>query len=172
MNHKIYVRNKLPERLPRVSAILVRRVIKAALSLEGVEQACEVNVLITDDTEVRSVNREYMGRDEPTDVLSFPLFSFTPGAFDGSNGETDPASGLLPLGDIIISAERTEAQAAERGHSLEREASCLVVHAILHLLGYDHESGEEDENDDNGDRMRAREKEILKLCGFGEPELN
>jgi probable rRNA maturation factor len=172
MNHKIYVRNKSPERLPRISAILVRRVVKAALSFEGVEQVCEVNVLITDDEEIRAVNREFRGIDETTDVLSFPLFNFTPGAFNGADGETDPNSRLLPLGDIILSAERAEAQAAEQGHTLEHEASYLVLHSVLHLLGYDHEGGDEDENDSNGDKMRAREKEILKLCGFGEPELN
>ncbi|MDR2420785.1 MAG: rRNA maturation RNase YbeY [Oscillospiraceae bacterium] len=162
MKHKIYVKNKVPEKIPRVSAIMVRRVIKATLACEGVDAECEVSVLVTDDAGIRAINREFRGIDEATDILSFPSFKFKPGAFDASDGETDAATGLLPLGDIVLSAERVNAQAAELGHSPEREATYLVIHSVLHLLGYDHpEEGE--------DIMRAREREVLELCGFIAP---
>ncbi|MDR1329932.1 MAG: rRNA maturation RNase YbeY [Oscillospiraceae bacterium] len=165
MQHKIYVKNNAPERIPRIGAILIRRVIKAAFEHEGVEPMCEVSVLITDDPGIRAVNLKFRGIDEPTDVLSFPLFKFKPGAFDASDGEPDIATGLLPLGDIALSAESVMRQAEELGHTREYEAAYLVIHSTLHLLGYDHT----DEGADKAE-MRARERAILRICGFGGPE--
>jgi probable rRNA maturation factor len=161
MNHKIYVKNKAPDRIPRISAIMVRRVVKATLACEGVDAECEVSVLVTDDAGIRAFNRDFRGIDEATDVLSFPSFNFKPGAFDASDGEKDAATGLLPLGDIVLSAERINAQAAKIGQTPEREATYLVIHSVLHLLGYDHE-----DEGEGGELMREREREALELCGF------
>ena len=120
--------------------------IRAALAHEGVETACDIYVMITDDAGIRELNREHRELDKPTDVLSFPMQELTPGEpINPSPLEIDPETGLYMLGDMVISLERAKAQAQEYGHSIERELAFLAVHSVLHLLGYDHERGEEDE---------------------------
>ena len=135
----------------------LRKCIQAALATEGVHVPCEINVLVTDDATIRAINRQTRNIDQPTDVLSFPMFEYTPGAFPADvSGDLDPETGLLPLGDMVISLERAAAQAREYGHSLRRETGYLAIHSILHLLGYDHV--------DEGPmkrQMRAREEKIL-----------
>ncbi len=135
----------------------LRHCITAALDAEGVTVPCEINVLLTDDAAIRAINRRTRGVDRPTDVLSFPMFEFTPGAFPADvSADIDPETGLLPLGDMVLSLERAAAQAREYGHSLRREAGYLTIHSVLHLLGYDHL--------DEGPmkrQMRAREEAIL-----------
>jgi probable rRNA maturation factor len=153
MRHKIYIANDIKDRT--LSPNLIRRTVKAALFFENVGVPCEISVLITDDEGIRSINSEFRNQDRPTDVLSFPCFEFSPGSFDVKDGEIDGA-GLLPLGDIVLSAERIAAQAAEYGSTLRRETAYLVVHSVLHLLGYDHVS-ERDKR-----QMRAREKVIIE----------
>ncbi len=135
----------------------LRRCIRAALDAEGVDVPCEINVMVADDATIRAINRQTRGIDEATDVLSFPMFEYEPGAFpeDASAG-IDPETGLLPLGDMTISLERCARQAGEYGHSLKRELGYLAIHSVLHLLGYDHV--------DEGPmkrQMRAREEKIL-----------
>ena len=160
MTHKIYITHETKDKL---DAPLIRRVIKAALGAQNVITPCEISVLITNDEGIRAINHEFRGIDNPTDVLSFPCFEFTAGAFDVTDGEIDEATGLLPLGDIVLSAERLAAQSVEYGNTLERETAYLVIHSVLHLLGYDH-------IDEGGDKqkMRARENEILSQCGYEE----
>ena len=139
----------------------VRTAIAAALAAEGMELPCEVNVLFTDDEGIHQINLDMRGVDRPTDVLSFPMFDLQPGEHPDEE-DADPATGLIPLGDMCISLERTEAQAAEFGHSPERELCYLTVHSVLHLLGYDHlDEGPMKE------RMRAREEAILESLGIG-----
>ena len=138
---------------------LLRRVINAALDAEGVDVLCEVNVLLTGDREIHAVNLEQRGVDRPTDVLSFPMFELTPGDKPQA-GWADPDTGLVPLGDMMLSLERCAAQAEEFGHSMERELSYLAVHSVLHLLGYDHL----DEGPQKA-QMRAREEAILSGLG-------
>ncbi|MDR0446154.1 MAG: rRNA maturation RNase YbeY [Oscillospiraceae bacterium] len=167
MRHKIYVKNDAPDKTPRVSAMLIKRIVKTALAYEGVGVSCEVSVLITGDFGIRSINNAFRNIDAPTDVLSFPMYSFTPGAFDPDDGEPDLSSGRLPLGDIILSAEHIMRQAENPVRTPERETAALVVHSVLHLLGYDHAEDDEDPNT----VMRLREREILKLCDLGEPEI-
>ena len=128
--------------------LLVRRAIVATLQYEGVKKDCEVSVTFTDDEGIRALNRASREIDRATDVLSFPLFE-----------ESDTEK---QLGDIVISLERCAAQAAEFGHSFERECAFLTVHSTLHLLGYDHETGEEDERD-----MRQRQTAIVTAMGLG-----
>ena len=136
-------------------------VISAALEAEGVELPCEINVLLTDDEGIHQVNLEMREVDRPTDVLSFPMFELEPGVPPEGEEYLDPATELCPLGDMCISLERAHAQAAEFGHSLEREVCYLTVHSVLHLLGYDHL----DEGAMKA-QMRTREEAILGALGI------
>lgn len=138
----------------------LKRVIRTALEAEGVDAPCEVNVLVTNDTGVRRVNLDMRGVDAPTDVLSFPMFALTPG--DKPQAEdADPATGLVPLGDMCVSLERAKAQAKEYGHSNRRELAYLAVHSVLHLLGYDHlDEGAMKE------QMRGREEAVMERLGL------
>jgi len=136
-------------------AALIRKTIRKALELEGVDFPCEVNVLLTDDAGIHEINLDMRGVDRPTDVLSFPAFDLTPGELPGEE-DADPATGLVPLGDMVLSLERVAAQAKEYGHSRQRELAYLVTHSVLHLLGYDHM----DEGAEKA-RMRGREEVIM-----------
>ena len=139
---------------------LLRRVITAALDAEGVAVPCEINVLITNDAGIHEINRAQRDVDRPTDVLSFPMFDLQPGDKPEADW-ADPDTGLVPLGDMVISLERCAAQAAEFGHPLQRELAYLAVHSTLHLLGYDHM----DEGPMKA-QMRAREEAILETLGI------
>ena len=152
--NRIYVRRV--RSVERLSVSLIKRCILATLRLEGVNVPCEVSVLITDDEGIREINSRFRGLDKPTDVLSFPAQVFLPGEFD--RGVADPETRLVPLGDIIISAGRVDKQAHEYGHSRERETAYLVIHSMLHLLGYDHMDKVEKK------KMRRREEAILGRC--------
>ena len=158
MNHQIIfeaevdVPDGLEERL--------NTVITAALRAEQVDMPCEVNVLVTDDEGIHQINLDMRNVDSPTDVLSFPMFDLAPGEKPGQE-DADPATGLVPLGDMVLSLERTQAQAEEFGHSVEREISYLAVHSVLHLLGYDHM----DEGEMKA-QMRGREEVILSGLGI------
>ena len=138
----------------------IRKAIRAALAAEGVDFPCEVDVLVTGDEEIRRLNREARQVDKSTDVLSFPAFDLTPGELPGPE-DADPGTGLVPLGDMMISLEHVRAQAKEYGHSNRRELGYLVVHSVLHLLGYDHV----DEGEMKA-QMRAREEAILEELGI------
>ena len=156
--HKIYVRHDGISAENRLPVPLIKRCVRDALRLEGVDVLCEVSVLITDDRGIREINREYRGIDKPTDVLSFPMQEISsPGAFEFDPGALDPETGILPLGDIILSAECVDEQAREYGHTLARETAYLTVHSVLHLLGYDHVDEAEGRK-----KMRAREDAIMK----------
>lgn len=134
----------------------IRRCIIAALEEEGVNCACEINVLITDDEGIRAINKAYRNIDKATDVLSFPMFQLTPGVLPESWEEyRDVETDLVPLGDMAISVERAKQQAKEFGHSVKREVGYLTIHSILHLLGYDHVDEGEMKR-----QMRAREEAI------------
>ena len=130
--------------------------IQSALDAENVHVRCEINVLVTDDAGIRIINRESRGLDKATDVLSFPMFQLEAGNLPSDwSAYQDPASGLVPLGDMCISLERAVAQAEEFGHSVKREVGYLTIHSILHLLGYDHlDEGEQKK------QMRSREETI------------
>lgn len=159
MNHQILLSSDLEGEFPY--AALLERTVAAALEAEGVATPCEVDVLITDDEGIHQINLEQRGIDRPTDVLSFPMFNYRPGQPPADGADADPATGLTPLGDMVISLERARAQAEEYGHPLERELCYLAVHSVLHLLGYDHmDEGEEKA------QMRAREEAILGKLGM------
>ena len=159
MKNKISVHAEIPHiNTPRLTAH-IKRCINVALRAEQIPCPCEINVLITDDEGIHAINRQFRNVDRETDVLSFPMFTLTPGAFpDDYEALVDYETGLVPLGDMALSIERIRSQAAEFGHSEEREVGYLTVHSVLHLLGYDHL--------DDGTmkkQMREQEKKIMKL---------
>ena len=135
---------------------IIRKCIHSTLEAECVKVRCEINVLVTDDAGIRIINRESRDLDKPTDVLSFPMFQLEPGnpPTDWSEYQ-DPATGLVPLGDMCISLERAVAQAQEFGHSTRREVGYPTIHSMLHLLGYDHLDEAEMKK-----QMRGREEAI------------
>ena len=138
----------------------IRKAIRTALAAQGVDFPCEVDVLVTNDEEIHALNREARQVDRATDVLSFPAFDLRPGELPGPE-DADPGTGRVPLGDMMISMEHAAAQAKEYGHSNRRELGYLVVHSVLHLLGYDHV--------DEGPmkrQMREREEYILAELGL------
>ena len=138
----------------------IRKVIRTALVAEGVDFPCEVDVLLTNDEAIHQINLDMREVDRATDVLSFPEFDLQPGELpDGE--DADPGTGLVPLGDMVISMEHVTAQAKEYGHSNRRELAYLVVHSVLHLLGYDHlDEGPQKK------QMRGREEAILAELGI------
>ncbi len=159
--HYIPVTADVPGASNQQNCALIRRVIKTALCAEGVDFPCEVDVLLTNDRGIRAINKEMRQVDKPTDVLSFPEFDLKPGEHPDPAVDADPGSGLVPLGDMVISMERVSAQAREYNHPKRRELSYLAVHSVLHLLGYDHM--------DDGDmkaQMRSREEAILAQLGI------
>ena len=146
MDHDIIIASEVD--VPEGMEEQLRKVILAALAAQGVDQGCEINVMLTDDGGIRRVNQAMRGVDAATDVLSFPMLDFAqPGDFSGAEEEVsdafDPESGELLLGDIVISKEKVIAQAEEYGHSVKREYAFLIAHSVLHLSGYDHMEEEE-----------------------------
>lgn len=158
--HYIPITADVPGAANDANCALIRRTIRTALAAEGLTAPCEVDVLLTDDDGIHEINREMRQVDRPTDVLSFPEFELTLGQLPGPE-DADPGTGLIPLGDMVLSMERVAAQAREYGHSKRRELSYLVTHSVLHLLGYDHL----DEGPMKA-QMRAREEAIMALLGL------
>lgn len=138
---------------------IIKRCVNAALKAEGICTDCEINILVTNDAGIQTINRESRGIDRPTDVLSFPMFQLEAGSPPADWSEfQDPETGLVPLGDMCISLERAIAQAKEFGHSIRREVGYLTIHSMLHLLGYDHvDEGEQKR------QMRSREEAIASI---------
>ena len=155
--HQISISTEVEGADSEETCALIRSTIATALAAQGVEVPCEIDVLLSDDAGIHAINLDMRGVDRPTDVLSFPVFDLTP----GEKPQEDPDSGCVPLGDMVLSLERVEAQAQEYGHSRERELSYLVVHSVLHLLGYDHL----DEGPQKA-QMRAREDAIMEKIGL------
>lgn len=134
-----------------IDSALILRAVEAALTAEQQSGPIELSVLITDDSELQQLNRDYRQIDAPTDVLSFA-------AEEEDAGFIRPPEMPRYLGDIAISYERVLAQAAEYGHSTARELAFLTVHGVLHVLGYDHERDPE-----SATAMRAREEAIMQI---------
>lgn len=127
----------------------VERAARAALTHQNQASEVELSIVLTSDERLRQLNRDYLGIDSPTDVLSFPA------------SESDPDTGSPYLGDILISIPRAKAQAKIAGHALESEIQLLIVHGVLHLLGHDHAQPREKA------KMWKAQKEILESLGLG-----
>lgn len=126
---------------------LAHEVAEHVLDMEGCPYEAAINLVITDNEEIKRVNTEFRNILAPTDVLSFPMIPFQRPAeyeiLEDEDSYFDLDTGELLLGDIMISAEKVLAQAKEYGHSVKREFCFLVAHSMLHLLGYDHMTPEE-----------------------------
>jgi probable rRNA maturation factor len=133
-----------------LESALLERAARLTLELESeaVSVNADITIVLTDDAQLHELNREYLGVDAPTDVLSFPA------------SETDPETGITYLGDILISIPRATQQAQAAGHPMEAEVQLLVVHGTLHLLGYDHAEAEEK------DRMWKAQAEVMSRLGL------
>jgi probable rRNA maturation factor len=126
-------------------------------ALETLEQQSapdvELTLVLTDDKAIRELNRNFLGKDAPTDVLSFPA------------NETDPETGRRYIGDVIISLPKARQQAEEAGHPVQAEIQLLVIHGVLHLLGHDHAEAEEKS------RMWAAQAQALESIGLGKIQI-
>lgn len=129
---------------------LLERAAKAALAHQSESKDSDLTILLTDDARIRELNRDYLGIDAPTDVLSFPA------------SETDPETGARYIGDILISIPYATRSAEKTGHPLESEVQLLVVHGVLHLLGHDHAGVDEKA------AMWKAQAEILESLGLGD----
>ena len=157
VEHIITVESDLEDLQDEELFAMLSDTVTTALTLEGVELPCEINILLTDDEGIQGVNSQMRGIDAPTDVLSFPMFDLTPGEHP-TEEDCDPGTDTVPLGDMCISVERAQAQANEFGHCMAREINYLCVHSVLHLLGYDHlDEGEQKK------LMREHEERVMKV---------
>lgn len=116
----------------------------------------EIGVFLVDDEKIRDINREYRSIDKATDVLSFPILDIHEGIMGEQIGDYDFEKDLFLLGDVIVSLERARKQAVEYGHSFERELAFLLSHGVLHLLGYDHGTKQQEEV------MLSKQEQVLK----------
>lgn len=144
---------------------IIKIVVEESLEYEDCPYEAEVNVLITDNEDIRQINREFRNIDNPTDVLSFPMIEYeTPSDFEHleemANDCFNPETGELLLGDIVISVDKVEEQAKKYGHTQARELAFLVAHSMLHLCGYDHM--------EEGERvtMEKKQEDILSRRGY------
>lgn len=145
---------------------LMQTAADCALWAEGVEMRCVVCVRLCDDEAIHQLNRDYRNVDRATDVLSFPLVRYPRGITAGRAPKRlcaayDDEVNACSLGDLVLSVDHIRQQAAEYGHSVEREAAYLLVHGLCHLMGYDHIEDEERKE------MRAMEEKILNAVGMG-----
>jgi probable rRNA maturation factor len=134
----------------------LEEVAQRVLAAEKADAKTEVGVVITGQEVVRQLNRNYGGKDEPTDVLAFSAREEA----EGSRFILAP-DGLSHLGEVIISYPQALLQAEEHGHPIKRELAILLIHGLLHLLGYDHDEKAQER------KMQAREKELLELIEGG-----
>lgn len=140
-------------------------ILKKTAEYLNLNTQLEVSLLLTDNEEIQRLNQEYRGKDNATDVLSFPLLDLNP--FKRKSWLSDleankvPESGEVVIGDIVISVEKAREQAVEYGHDINRELGFLFIHGLLHLLGYDHETGCTDEQ-----AMEELQEAILSKCNL------
>ena len=164
----LYLEEEGNVRLKLDTQALAEQVVESALTLMGCPFEAEVSLLLTTDGGIREINRQQRNLDRPTDVLSFPMLSLSRPAdweeVGSCQGAFHPETGELLLGDIVLSKDRVAAQAEEYGHSLCREYAFLLVHSLLHLLGYDHQTPEE------ARQMEALQEELLQKMGITREE--
>ncbi len=134
---------------------IIKKIVRESLEYEGFQEAIEVSVVLTNDDHIQKMNQEFRGLNKSTDVLSFPILEFVPNEIYARNEK-----GEILLGDIVISMETAKRQSLEYDHSFAREIAFLTAHSMLHLLGYDHMTEEEEKI------MFAKQEDILKKSGF------
>jgi len=134
-----------------VDLLKLRQVAQFLLRTMHCEERCEASITLVDDNAIHLLNKQYRGIDRPTDVLSFALQEDQ----ECSPSTEELAEQPLVLGDVIISTDTAQCQANEHGHSLEKEIWILLIHGMLHLLGYDHE------HDEDAEEMETLERRLL-----------
>lgn len=134
---------------------LIQQAAEATLAYEEFPQDAEIEVLFATLEQIHAINLEQRGIDRPTDVLSFPMEE------EPFVASADPATGAVFLGSMVLCLQKAQEQAKEYGHSMEREVAFLTVHSMLHLLGYDHELGKQQEQE-----MFQKQEEVLKEMGL------
>lgn len=139
---------------------LIRKCAKASLEYMEFDTKAEISIMLTDNEGIRALNSMHRDIDSATDVLSFPMFEYDEDGEIIEDYAEFNEKGEICLGDIVISLERAEMQAEEYGHTFEREVGFLTVHSMLHLLGYDHMSPEDEEE------MFGYQREILNKAGL------
>lgn len=143
---------------------LFEQIVETVLDEEQCPYETSVNLLITDNASIQEINAANRQVDKPTDVLSFPMAEYeTPADFSNLEEQADcfdPDSGELLLGDIVLSQDKILAQAQEYGHSVKREFAFLIVHSMLHLIGYDHME------DTDRVQMEAKQKVLMEMLGI------
>ncbi|KNY25741.1 rRNA maturation RNase YbeY [Pseudobacteroides cellulosolvens] len=139
---------------------IINDAVKTSMEIEEFDIQSEVSILLVDDEKIREINNEHRHIDKATDVLSFPVVDMHEGEILSNEGDFDLDEDLLLLGDIIISLETAKSQAAEYGHSFEREIAFLTTHGVFHLLGYDHMEKEEEE------KMLGKQELVLRKLGL------
>ncbi|MCX7710301.1 MAG: rRNA maturation RNase YbeY [Clostridia bacterium] len=140
--------------------ILLCKAVELSLQSENFTIPAEVSILLVNNETIQDMNCEHREIDRPTDVLSFPVVCMEDGEIITDEGDFDMDGNLLILGDIVISMEKVEEQAAEYGHSFERELAFLATHGMFHLLGYDH--GDEKQEK----RMMEKQEAVLEQMGL------
>jgi len=146
-----------------LGASWLQGIAEQALVTQDIGSGLELGLVITGQEKVRQLNRSYLGKDEPTDVLSFSMLPepLAGGESDSITPFVTPPDGVVHLGEVIISYPQAVIQAGEHRHSIKREVAVLIIHGVLHLLGYDHGQPEPER------RMKTREEETLN-CIQGE----
>ena len=132
----------------------LKRVAKRALELECGDSNAELSIVLVDDGSIAELNKRYRGIEEPTDVLAFPQIT------QENDAKGEDSEEVRILGDVVISLQTADRQARENGWPLEQEVALLLIHGILHLLNYDHQSKADSK------RMREKEAAILVELGF------
>ena len=133
-----------PQELVAIDRGRMREIVRAVLREEGISEA-EISLAFVHNPAIHQLNRRYLGHDEPTDVLSFPM--------------SDPGSKRL-TGELVIGAEVAQIEAESRGHDVQAELALYVIHGLLHLCGYD------DKSSSDAQKMRERERHYLRLLGI------
>jgi probable rRNA maturation factor len=136
-------------------------IAEKVLVTQGIGSRAELGVVISSQERVQQLNQSYLGRDEPTDVLAFPMLPAEGEIGADFTHFIIPPDGMLHLGEVIISYPQAIIQAEEHQHSIKREIAILIIHGVLHLLGYEHDKPELE------CQMRAREREILSYIEEG-----
>lgn len=141
----------------------LQSVVEQILIAQDADSRLELGLVITIQERVQQLNRSYLGKDEPTDVLAFSMLPepLATGESEASSPFVQPPDGVLHLGEVIVSYPQAVIQAEEHQHSVKREMAILIIHGVLHLLGYEHDKPELER------QMKTREKEILS-CIEGE----
>lgn len=160
MKHQINIGFETEVREEDAVRELIRTCAIRVLESENVDFDAEIDITVVDAETIRTMNAEYREKDAVTDVLSFPMYEFINGV-PQEELETEPDSGCVMLGDMILCYTRACEQAEEFGHSPARECGYLTTHSVLHLMGYDHERNDEDTR-----LMRQKEESNLAFLGL------